>query len=31
MRGTLTVRSSPGQGTTVEVVLDGAPQKLRQH
>ena len=31
MRGTLTVRSSPGQGTTVDVVVEGAPQNLRQH
>jgi signal transduction histidine kinase/ligand-binding sensor domain-containing protein len=29
--GTLTVRSAPGAGTTLDVVLDGAPQKLQQH
>ena len=29
--GTLTVRSSPGQGTTLDVVLDSAPADQRQH
>jgi signal transduction histidine kinase len=29
--GTLTIRSSPGQGTTVNVVLDSAPPDVRQH
>ena len=31
LRGTLTIRSSPGQGTTVDVVLDSAPPDLREH
>jgi signal transduction histidine kinase len=31
LRGTLAVRSSPGQGTTVDVVLDHALPDLQQH
>ena len=31
LRGTLTIRSAPGQGTTVDVVLDSAPPDVRQH
>ena len=31
LRGTLTVRSAPGAGTTLDVVLDGAPEKRQQH
>ena len=31
LRGMLTIRSSPGHGTTVGVVLDSAPPDLRRH